>query len=412
MADQRGHEDWWADRNLRMIGRRLPLPADPTARQRACWKRTERVVRRAGTGEPLSFPERGVRFVRRHRLLTVMTTAAAAVIVLAVLLVTPRSAVVEASTIFGSLRQTLLDGFELTFEDIGQDGVHADGRLVVVFRSPAAEQASAAAHFDRSGPIAESLYLELHAWAVKSDSSFDRLDVRLAAALSDARQWVYVRTAALPERLLKERPLAWLLMGLTGGGAVLELDGLWGDWNRPVTQGGALCEPGEAEIPGDDATSAVGGSPGVGEFPGWRLTENGDMERMFLDILTGRASGEQMKQVATLLAESAGDVGIAREEPGLWVLTAREFDMGSAGGGDLAMLAGMVLVVKYRDGRGIVAAALENLGEYGGTLRLAPLCGGADERLFDTARVVEPGVTRIWDLSGLKSVFDWFSRKG
>ena len=142
MADQENREDRLADQNLRLIGRRLRLPPDPTPQQQAFWKQ-EPTHSAAEHFEHRSFPARGARFVRRHRLLTVATSAIAASIVLAVLLVTPRGAIVEASMILSSLRQTLLDGFQMSFESIGDEGVYVDGQVIVTLRPVAGAGLSA-----------------------------------------------------------------------------------------------------------------------------------------------------------------------------------------------------------------------------------------------------------------------------
>jgi len=47
MVDQNDREDRLVDRNLRMIGQRLRLPADPTASQQSAWKRESDATRAA-----------------------------------------------------------------------------------------------------------------------------------------------------------------------------------------------------------------------------------------------------------------------------------------------------------------------------------------------------------------------------
>ena len=104
------------DRNLRTIGRHLSLPEPPTDAQRRRWKQPLRSVRSRSTN-------RGVLFMKNHRLLTLAgagSAAAAALIAWSVLFAPTMGATVEAATVFASFKDALGSAFRVTFEDIGR----------------------------------------------------------------------------------------------------------------------------------------------------------------------------------------------------------------------------------------------------------------------------------------------------
>lgn len=391
MADQENREDRLADRNLRMIGQRLALPADPTPLQQAAWKQTPTQPRIVQLDDHPSFPERGVRFVRRHRFLTIATSAVAASIVLAVLLVTPHGAIVEASIIFNSLRQTLLDGFQVTFENIGDDGVYVDGQVVVVLRPARGADPRVVGVMDPSDLEVESVYAEVHLRGDDSDEDKAGLDLQAILALSDESQWAYLKMAGLPNKTLEDEPLAWALVGLTGGGLLLDLDGMRD-----------LLDPEAAEGIEEAASGPARGADDVGRRAGRDAAGPNDIAQLVKDFLIGRAGAEQIDRMLVLIARTARDVSLAEVKPGLHVLTVREFKLDAVAADDAAQLADMTLEVTYREGSGIASAVLEHIGKYDGTLRLSPIDGYLDRSWFNKRNVIRPGVTTVWDMSSLK----------
>ena len=386
MADQENREDRLADRNLRMIGRRLTLPADPTSRQQAAWKQGPTQSPGAERGEHSSFSTRGVRFVRRHRMLTVATSAIAAVIVLAVLLVTPRGATVEAGVILNNLRQTLLDGFQVTFERIGDEGVYVDGQVAVALRPVKGAARQARVAVDPSELEVESVYAEVRLQGDGSDENKAGLDLQVVLALSDESQWAYLRMTGLPDKTLEDEPLAWVLVGLTGGGLLLDLDGMRD-----------LLDTRPANAPGIQSPAVKPGSRGGRDAAGQNY-----MAQLVKDFLIGRAGAEQIDRMLVLIARTARDVSLAEVEPGWHVLNVREFKLDAIAADDAAQLADLTLEVTYREGSGIESAVLEHIGRYDGTLRLLPIDGRVDQSLFDKRDVIGRGATTVWDLSSLK----------
>lgn len=398
MADQTNHEDRLADRNLRMIGRRLQLPADPTPRQQAAWKQTSAAPRAVEHLHHPSIPERGVRFMRRHRFLTAATSAVAASIVLAVLLATPRGAVVEARTIFNSLRQTLFDGFEITFQNIGVKGVLIDGKVVVALRAAKKTGAATGAPTDPPRLEVESLYAEVRVRGEESDQQRAGLDLQAVLALDSQTQWAYVKMPGIPANILEEEPMAWLLVSLASRGLLLDLDGIPDllDFN----DGGSIA----LQMPT---------SPKADYEPAWGTGGENDLQELFMDLLYGRAGGEQIGRLVTLLAQTARDVRVVEIEPGVHVLTARDFTLEACDvdADEAAVLARLVLKIAYREGGGIDWVVVKNLGAYEGAVRLSPLGAEINPTLFDKARLIEPGATTVWDLSSVQTMLKQMMRE-
>jgi hypothetical protein len=395
MADQRSREDRLADRNLRMIGRRLTLPAEPTRRQQLAWRQGVASPPLAASRRHASFPARGARFVRRHRRVTVATSAIAAAIVLAVLLVTPRGARVEAGVILNSLRRTLLDGFRVTFERIGDEGVYVDGQVAVALRPACGGARRTPGAVDPSELEVGSVYAEIRLRGDERDAHRAGLDLHAVLALSDRSQWAYLRMTGLPARTLEDEPLAWVLVGLTGGGLLLDLDGMR-----------ELLEPEAAALGRPRAAAAD-------RRRGRETADPDDIAQLVKDFLVGRAGAEQIDRMLVLIAQTARDVRLTETAPGLHVLEVREFKLDTLAADDAARLADLTLRVAYRVGRGIEYAELEHIGRYDGTLRLAPIDGCIDPGLADKRGVIRRGAAAVWDLSALRPLLGrWLGRAG
>jgi hypothetical protein len=289
-------------------------------------------------------------------------------------------------------------------ESIGAEGILVDGQLAVVLELRDDVEYETPDDFELAGLVAQSVYIDMHVQADEQSEEMAGLDVQCTMALNEQTQWVYIKTLGLPQELLEEEPMSWMLVSMTGSGMLLQLDGLIDDWNRV----------GGLELEDDDesaVTVEIGGKPGVVSEPdldfqpNLSLTDDGEAEQLFWDFLTGRATGEQIDEAYKLLAEAARDVSVREEQPGLHVLTARDFNLEDADPDEIELVGDMTLVIVYREGSGIESAALENLGEYGGTLRLTPI-DQIDETLFDQQRVIEPGVTNVLNLSAFKPLIE------
>lgn len=202
------------DRNLRLIGGRIELPADPTPQQQARWKELPATPLANIAGEP---PAIGVRSMKRNRYFAWVGSAAAAV-TLAVftgLLLVPSSRV-HAGMILQSFRQSLSDGFRITFENVVVEGVRADGEVNVTFSGPVDENTTGELPVD-------SLYAEARVQGLpESESEGLSLEFRLVD--NAAESWLYFRTDSLPASLLEEEPMLAFVENMTRNGVLLDLE--------------------------------------------------------------------------------------------------------------------------------------------------------------------------------------------
>ena len=151
MTDPANHADELLDRNLKSIGQHLSLPDEPTAFQQAAWKRPSPVATLAPLAGQSRLISRGVRFMKTHRTLTADGSAVAATIAVGALLLWPGlSRDVEAALIFQSFRETLSSAMEITLEDVGAEGIHVDGRILLV-QDPAEEETTATSRSGSEG---------------------------------------------------------------------------------------------------------------------------------------------------------------------------------------------------------------------------------------------------------------------
>lgn len=331
--------------------------------------------------------------MRRHRILTVATSAVAASLVLTVLLYTPGGAVVEASTIFSSLRQTLLDGFELTLEDIGDEGVRVSGKLVLDMEGLEITEVSGTPTIDPSKLELTAIYAELDVKADESSDELSGLDVHTVMALRADTLWIYLKMAGLPHSVLEEQPMAGVALWLTGRGMLVDLTEVRDllDIDELDIFGKPVFEESEAEF-------EIIGLPGA----------DGELGTLFTGLLCGRAGAPEIDQLVKEFSEAARYVEVTEVEPGLHVLTARDFtpEGEDVSPEEAAMLARIVLEITYREEAGVESAAVRNIGAYDGAVRIAPIKGEVDPGLFEKERLIEPGVTTVLDAATLRPLLE------
>jgi len=361
MVDNRNPEDARLDRNLRTIGSTLPLPAGPTDRQRRSWKQPRNPA-------PASWMDRGVRFMRQHRTLTfagVGSAAAAGLAVCALLLIPTPQTTVKAATILASFREAVSNAFEVTFEQVGADGMLLDGRAVVVF-----DRSDPESPFFESRP--EALYLEAR---ISADEDADRdlagLDMSITMSLAAGREWLFLDSLQLPDAVAVEQPVAAAWVGaMTANGLLLELDGLM-----------------ERE-PFGDALAHISF-----EFGDLEAREGPDAA--FLRMVTGQASAADFEAVVALIESAASDVTVTRGTGNRHILTASGFEF-DEGDPDAEVLGRMIVEVVYQEGVGMASATVAHVGPYDGTVRFQMIGIDVDDDLFDRTRFLErPGVQRF-----------------
>ena len=223
MTERDRPNDELLDRNLRLIGERLSLPAAPTAFQRAGWKSASHSGVFASVPGKARLLQKGVRFMKAHKTLTAAGSAVAATIAIAAMMLLPAlQRNVEAAVIFESFRQTLNNALEITIQDVGAEGIRVNGKVIALRSLTEEEQAPAE---DVSGVC----YVDV---SVKADETADdvaNLDMDVVLSITPEDQWVYLKMRHLPQEVVQEEPLAAaLLTGLTKNGLLLDLTGIHG----------------------------------------------------------------------------------------------------------------------------------------------------------------------------------------
>ncbi|MEP0847225.1 MAG: hypothetical protein HRF50_10465 [Phycisphaerae bacterium] len=391
MSQMNEGQDRQLDENLRRAVRVLRLPPEATLEQVAGWKRAE---------PSHSAPQQRMSLRRRVRWFTAFVTTAAACVALYVMLVAlPGPTVVEASTIVHRLRQNLFEGFQITLENIGNEGFRIDGRLILGYGVPPldAPPGAPARH-------TESLYVEARLRANEYDEVQPFIDLESAAALRSDTQWAFFQLRGISESLLEKYPLAVPLVYLARQGILVELDGL-GHLLRAIAErlpAGWVGPPDSPEPPRGPAPPIVAMNP------------QADIEYLLGSFLFGHADATQIDELICLMAQSARQVKVTSPTPGRHVLTARDFrppgvapDTPGA-----ARLEPLELEIVYDEGVGIDGATIRNVGLFHGTIRLTPMSPRGHDELFDRQRFLRTGRTTVLKLSELDGLLERLLRDG
>ncbi|MFQ5492182.1 MAG: hypothetical protein ACE5GE_15810, partial [Phycisphaerae bacterium] len=296
--------------------------------------------------------------MRQHRIITAAGagSALAACLALVVTLFVPHSgSTVEAATIFDSFKEAVGNAFDVSFENIGAEGIQVDGRVVIVF-DPADAQGTP---FESSP---QGVFVEAKVRAGDdADDDVAGLDVDATVSAVPNNEWAYVKLTGLPRAVAQEEPVAQIISQIARNGLLLDLDGLlqkegfgMGAWNLSEH---LLDVSGDADA--DRQTGEQGDGSGLDEE---------QLERMLVRVLTGKATAQEFRGLVALLEEAATNVDVKETEPGLHVLSARGFDFqGDAEAKEL--LGDMVLQVAYREGTGLSWVQIDHVGQLDGTIR-------------------------------------------
>lgn len=385
MSHMNDDQDRQLDENLHRAGRVLRLPPDATPAQIAGWKRAE---------PPRPAPPSHAPPLRRLRWFTAFVTTAAACVALYVMLVAlPGPTVVEASTIVHRLRQNLFEGFQVTLENIGNEGFRIDGRLILGYGVPPpdAPPGAPARH-------TESLYVEARLRANEYDEVQPFMDLETAAALRSDTQWAFFQLRGISESLLEKYPLAVPLVYLARQGILVELDGL-GHLLRAIADrlpAAWVGPPDAPEPPRGPAPPIVGMNP------------QADIEYLLGSFLFGHADAKQIDELICLMAQSARQVEVTSPAPGRHVLTARDFRPPGVPprASGVARLEQLELEIVYDEGVGIDGATIRNVGLFHGTIRLTPMPPRGHDELFDRQRFLRSGRTTVLKLSDLDGLLE------
>ncbi|MCP4249666.1 MAG: hypothetical protein GY778_21710 [bacterium] len=381
--------------------------------------------------------------MKRHRLLTLAgagSAAAAALIAWSVLFAPTPGATVEAATVFASFKDALGSAFRVTFNDIGAEGLRADGQVVVMYDS---DQGAAAAF--ESAPSA--LYVEAH---VRADASAEEdlvgMDLQAAVSIMEGNEWVFVQATSLPTKIVEEQPMALVFAQMAKDGLLLDLDGMLTEevlsdaiiGGPPHVAGrrhrahadidtDADADPDEDEAEVDvhenaevairignggppephsgNAVSIKGDSASGGEADlDIELTGMPDVDQALSDLLTGKATADDFQALAALIEEAASNVSVDEEEPGLHVLRASGFHFEDDAEAE-ELLGKAILRVAYREGAGLAWATVEHVGRFDGTVRFELTDVTAEDPMFDRERFMEDERVKRFNLSQLAGMF-------
>lgn len=413
MNDRTEQQDVLLDCNLKSIGRRIELPAEPTDEQRARWRMP--ADRRSSPRLVL-----GVRFMRNHRFLTFAGagSAVAACIALGALLIGPGGQPpVQAAVIFASFREALSNAFEISLENIGAEGIRVNGRVAVALPD------------DLSATNAEpkAMYAELRIEASpEADEDIAGLNMRVNIALAPGHEWLYLKMNKFPRHVVQDNPIAMVVLQMARNGLLLELggllegelmEGLLGGLSLADELGDELGEEIQREVR-KEVRQEIRKARRKGRVRGAQKADANDdddqpqfdadeIKGLLKRFVLGKTTRADIDTLASLLEEASGKVEVTKTRDGLYILTARDFDIDEAGD-DAKMIENLVMQIAYRDNGGIEWAELQNIGDFGGKLRFTRIELSTDDEMFDKTRVIEPGVTTVINLSQIVQMFKPF----
>lgn len=409
MNDRTERQDSLLNCNLKSIGQRIELPAEPTDEQRARW--------RIPADRPSS-PRlvQGVRFMRNHRFLTFAGagSAVAACIALGALLIGPGGQPpVQAAVIFASFREALSNAFEISLEDIGAEGIRINGRVAVALPD------------DLSATNAEpkAMYAELRIEASpEADEDIAGLNMRVNIALAPGHEWLYLKMNKFPRHVAKDNPMAMVMLQIARNGLLLELGGLLeGDLMEGLLDSLSLSAEIREEIEQElqeevrkeirearrEVVIRAGDETDTDDRSPLDSVDPQQIESLAKRFVLGKTTRADIDLLVSLLEEASGKVDVKKTRDGLYILTARDFDIDDIGD-DAKMIENLVMQIAYRESGGVEWAELQNVGDFSGTLRFTRIELSTDDEMFDKTRVIEPGVTTVINLSQIVQMFKPF----
>ena len=368
--------------------------------------------------------------MKNHRMITLAGagSALAATIAFAALLFVPSSGTtVEAATIFASFRDAVTNAFTISLEDIGDEGIRVSGEASIVFKEGISTGVN-------SSDEIHGIHVDLHIKADEDAKEVAGLEIKLNAAFTEDSQWVYFKTKGLPHKLLQEEPMVAVIQAMSANGLLLELTGLMDELDPGGGGFATLSDLGittgasaSASASGDVKTglevelrrqgvspeeaaeaveAAVAITHGANLEP--QATDSEEFEALAGDLLTGKATADDLRQLATMIEEAASDVSVTPQEDGSYLLTAWGFDIDdeSMDADEQAMIERMELEIAYKEATGVLWARLLHIGAYDGTLRFEATAISADDPMFSSQRYREDGVTTFLDLSAFKGLIE------
>ncbi len=354
--------------------------------------------------------------MRQHRYLTLAGAGSvAATLALSVALFTSMAGNrVEAAAIFESLREVAGNAFEITFENVGAEGILVNGSVLILMDD----------EVENATPFANPPKGVLVDVQVAADNTAEEevqgLDLTATVSAMPENEWAFVKITGLPKVASEELPpaVAGVVTMLTQNGLLLDLDGfledegvlgdvfehLHFDASDGHRQTGVEVKVGTSESDEVSREVKIQTNASVTTSDEDTDLDHDAIEAMGMRILTGQASAEEFTAMVTLLEQAATNVQVAETEPGLHVLTASGFDFqGDAEAEEI--LGAVVLQIAYRQGSGLDSVLVEHFGQHDGTIRFVHTDVSAEDDVFDRERFAkQPGVQRF-DIGQFKAMF-------
>lgn len=349
--------------------------------------------------------------------------ALAACITLAVVLGLGGAKPVNAAVIFDSLRDAIRKSLWIEIDNVSDDGITANGRVLLVFNesSPPVDGQPE----DAVNDVAAS-FVELRVTAAEDHEDFAGLDLEAVAGVAPGNQWAFVQTHHIPASLFAETPMLALFAPMLNQGILVDLEQL--DAGNASTQsvetgpgGGPVARftfsTANDDTANDDSekaqketllefsfsttqeSDADGDSSGStaddvneqlhGLMFGADFQNSADTPeaqaaieahmQMVKNFLTGRFSPDQMTQFIDMVESSADTTTVTPNADGSFLLRASGFNFG----GHASVDEDLVLEIEYRENGGIESVKLLNIGDGAGQLRFVFSDDDATAEVFD-----------------------------
>lgn len=443
MAAQHDPQDRLADVNLRRIGASVRLP-EPTPAQRRGWKSVSSDAR----PDQITFPRRstGGLSVRARRFLTFSFSAvAAAVLLVAFAFMPPKGSMVQAATILRSFRDSVHRGFKMEISNLRVEGVQADFRLMTRFAQPITLAQLAD---DKTGAqlVPDAFYLDGSVHLSEDNTDAPGLNCEIALAVREQDKWAFCRLANVPSEEIDaetdeaSRQIVRRVLARLESGILVDLTALEDVLRDLGAQADFGLDTLNIQTCGGDDTSTVkidlsgANSAGSASAPSLSVTASGDTPQSLFDfkaisaqfrqslaeaqdeaqreltngqndwdrqiqelvtaLVTGRATQEQLESLIHQLETVAGHATVAQDDSGVWTLHARDFNVTGADADERALIERASLTIRYKDGEGVLSAALEGLGEGNGRMTFE-FIDDIDSSLLERQRFIDRGIPML-----------------
>ncbi|MFO0837288.1 MAG: hypothetical protein U1D55_02085 [Phycisphaerae bacterium] len=357
--------------------------------------------------------------MRRYRLFPVTGSAVAAALLIWAFLIHPGGAVVEAKAILESFRTSLHNGLRVTIENIVADHADVNLKAVVMFDRPLT--LAQVLDSDSATPPVNSVYVDCNVRIdERGDEDVAGLALAAKVAITPNEQWVYTRFDEIPPQLIAQAPPLALFAGTLRAGLLIDLTGLdlskylhdddLVETKRDGKSGWTLDLSSNSDDQDADADDGHSATVGVHVGDGQASVESSAnvdgqlLERLIDDVLHGRAGREQLDQIAGMIEESSQNVKVTETEPGLYVLTARDFQIPDD---DVDLpLRDAVLQIAYRQGDGVQWARFDGVGQRHGSIRLEFIDQIDQIDQLSKDHFTKDGVTRVLEANKLAPMIE------